>query len=107
MGCKIPIGKKRELGVECVEFHAKNDKTYIRGIGAEVQFAQYAGVLPRGITWTDDLAKLKNKLGKLDDDDDDFLDWVFPKEQRRLYVRLTRKKISSIGWGLIPEPMED
>lgn len=49
MGNKFEIDGKHTLGVDYVTFYAAKQVAYIRGIGAKVEFAGYAGALPHGL----------------------------------------------------------
>jgi len=60
MGSKI--GK--ELCVTGVWFYAAKQRSYVRGIGAEVQFDAYPGALPSALAFGDARAAVAKKLGK-------------------------------------------
>lgn len=108
MGAKFEIGKKRELGVEDVRFYNKGVTSYIRGIGAEVTFAQYPGALPKGLTWTDDPATVKKKVGKPKSEDKDGMWWDFREKQNRcMAVRLKGKKLTEVAWMMPPEWVDE
>ena len=64
MGSKFKIGDKRLLGVDAVWFFAAKQKSYIRGIGAEVEFAKYPGPLPKQLELGEARAAVAKKLGK-------------------------------------------
>ena len=63
MGTNMQIDGKKQLGVDCVYFFAAKQKSYIRGIGAEVEFAAYPARLPRGLALGDARAAVAKTLG--------------------------------------------
>jgi len=64
MGAKLEIAGKPQLGVDAVWFYAAKQRSYIRGIGATVEFAGFPGKLPRGLVLGEPRAAVANKLGK-------------------------------------------
>lgn len=64
MGTNMQIDGKKQLGVDGVYFFAAKQKSYIRGIGAEVEFAGYPAKLPHGLAFGDARAAVAKKLGK-------------------------------------------
>ena len=107
MGSKFDIGGKRELGVSDVRFYNKGVKSYIRGIGAEVTFAAFAGALPKGLAWTDDRAAAKKKVGKPSSESDDGMWWKYPKQDRWLALRFKGKRLTEVAWMMPPDWAED
>ena len=103
MGAKFDIGGKRELGVEEVRFYNKGAQSYIRGIGAKVTFAAYAGAMPKGLAWTDDRNAVKKKVGKPDIETDDGMLWKYPKQNRWLQLSFKGKRLMEVRWMMPPE----
>ncbi|MBI5534655.1 MAG: hypothetical protein HY898_18155 [Deltaproteobacteria bacterium] len=64
----------------------------------ELRFAAYAGPLPCGVALDDTLGSLTAKLGKPADAEEDYAEWVFDKEQRRLLIWFEQGKIRSVCW---------
>ena len=98
MGTKIDIGGKRQLGVDAVWFFAQGQKSYIRGIGAEVEFVGYPGPLPRGLELGESRASVAKKLGKPKSTYDDHDYWQ-PSKDRRLSCEFAGGKLVEVYFG--------
>ncbi len=100
MGSKF---EKKQLEVDDVCFYAKGVSSFIRGIGSKVVFAQYPGPLPNGITWSDDRATVKKKVGgkpSRDTEGDEYLEWEDPKTRRYRQFKFERKKLRWIRYSM-------
>lgn len=64
MGAKIDIDGKRQLGVDAIFFFASKQRSFIRGIGADVEFEGYPGPLPMKLELGERRASVAKKLGK-------------------------------------------
>lgn len=95
MGTKIELAGKRVLGVDAVWFYANKQKSYIRGIGAEVEFVGFPGVLPHELAFGDPRATVIRKLGKPAEADSDADLW-YPTKQRRIRCSYTRGKLVEV-----------
>jgi len=98
MGAKFEIGGKRQLGVDDVTFYANKQTSYIRGIGAEVEFKQYPGSLYKGLTFGDSRASVAKKLGAPKSKSDDYDFWQLSKNLR-MRCRYARDKLVQVGFG--------
>jgi hypothetical protein len=100
MGSKY---ERKQLEVDDVCFYAKGATSYIRGIGAKVEFAQYGGALPHGVVWKDDRATVRKKIskvrGKPSRDDDEYLEWE-DKQRRYLQLCFSGKKLLWVRWSM-------
>lgn len=102
LGAKFPIGRERKLGVANMQFYKKGQKRYIRGLGAEVAFAQYPGPLPKGITFEDDAKAVRKKVGvKPESSSHGYDRFVLTKQGARLLVSYARNKVSSVTWATL------
>jgi hypothetical protein len=98
MGSKFDIAGKHALGISNVAFHANKYKTFIRGIGAEVEMRGYGGALPSGVRIGDARDAVRNKMGaptKSDDDDD-----VWNPKGRRIRAEFKRGKLVRMVFSL-------
>ena len=100
MGSKF---EKKQLEVDDVCFYAKGVSSFIRGIGSKVVFAAYPGPLPNGITWGDDRATVKKKVGgkpSRDSAGDEYLEWEEKKTKRYWQYKFERKKLAWIRYSM-------
>ncbi len=99
MGTKIDVGGIKQLGVDGVTFYADKQKSYIRGIGAEVQFVGYPGPLPRGLVFGESRAAVAKKLGKPKSSYEDNDYWQ-PAKNRRWTCEFEKGKLVQIYVGI-------
>lgn len=98
MGTKIDIAGKQELGVDTVWFYADKYKSYIRGIGAEVEFRAYPAALPHGLAIGMARADVTKKLGKPARTDDNYDSWK--SEDRTTGAEFVKGKLAMLRIGL-------
>ena len=73
-------------------------KSYIRGIGAEVEFVGYPGALPKGLAFGSTRAAVEKALGKPADPDR----WQFENKTRELRCLFDNKgRLVEIIWGVV------
>ncbi len=101
MGTNMQIDGKKQLGVDAVWFYAAKQKSYIRGIGAEVEFAGYPGKLPRGLALGDSRAAVAKKLGKPTNTYDDSDYWE--DKRLRLGCDFSKGKLVELRIGRLRE----
>ncbi|HEY1548160.1 MAG TPA: hypothetical protein VGG28_10070 [Kofleriaceae bacterium] len=97
MGAKI----SGVLAVRSVAFHANKHRSYIRGIGGEVEFVGYPAALPFGVEFGASQDVVAGKLDVNVERDADSIRWRDGK--RRIYCRFARGKLVEIDVGLPPE----
>jgi hypothetical protein len=98
MGTKFEIDGKKELGVDAVYFFAAKQKSYIRGIGGEVEFAGYPGPLPHGLVLGESRAAVAKKLGKPTKTYEDNDYWT-PSTNRKLACTFAKGKLVELYIG--------
>jgi hypothetical protein len=98
MGTNFEIDGKKQLGVDAVWFFAAKQKSYIRGIGAEVEFAGYPGPLPRGLALGEARAAVTRKLGAPTRSSDDGDYWE-PSPSLRLSCTFEGDKLVRVYFG--------
>lgn len=98
MGTKFEIDGKHQLGVDAIYFFAAKQKSYIRGIGAEVEFRGYPGPLPFSLVLGDSRTAVAKKLGKPTKTYEDNDYWQ-PSPNRRVTGRFTRDKLVELYIG--------
>ncbi|MBA3540764.1 MAG: hypothetical protein H0T79_14225 [Deltaproteobacteria bacterium] len=98
MGAKFAIAGKRVMGVDSVCFYANKQKSYIRGLKAEVQFVGYPGVLPNGLAFGALRAAVVKKLGTPKESGTASDVW-YPSKHRRVSCLYARGKLVSIEFG--------
>jgi hypothetical protein len=101
MGAKLVLAGKRVLGVRSVEFHANKQRSYIRGIGGEVEFAGYPAALPFGVAFGESQDAVVGKLGTPERRDAEHV--MCRDGKLRIYCRFARGKLVAIDVGLPPE----
>ncbi|HEY3802214.1 MAG TPA: hypothetical protein VGL61_06380 [Kofleriaceae bacterium] len=110
LGVKLSIGGKRVMGVKHVTFYAPKQKSYIRGLGCEVEFRGFPGTLPGAIEMGAARAAVAKAFGppKQATKDEDY--W-FPAADRRITATYNRAgKLVQINfgkpaeWGEPPKP---
>jgi len=95
MGTKFDIAGKRQLGFDAVTFYANKQKSYIRGLHAEVQFVGYPGPLPRGLAFGDTRDAVVKKLGKPTKSSDD-TDYYWGSKTLRMNCEYVKGKLVEI-----------
>jgi hypothetical protein len=99
LGSKLSIGGKRVMSVQDVTFYATKQKSYIRGIGAEVEFRGWPGPLPGGIEIGAARADVAKAFGAPKQTSKD-MDYWFPAVDRRISAKFNRAdKLVSINFG--------
>jgi hypothetical protein len=98
MGTHIEIDGKKTLGVENVIFYAAKQKSYIRGIGGEVEFAGYAGALPNGARIGMTRKEVFAKLGKPKKEEETYDQWE-PSATRRIYASYEDGKLVELKFA--------
>lgn len=98
MGTNFEIDGKKTLGVDYVSFYAAKQKKYVRGIGAEVEFAGYTGALPQGLRIGMSRKDVVAKLGKPKSSDDEYDRWE-PSKTRRIIAAYAKDKLVMLEFG--------
>jgi hypothetical protein len=98
MGTKLDAGGKKVLGVDAVTFFAAKQKSYIRGIGAEVQFLGYPGPLPRGLVFGESRRQVRKRLGKPKDSYEG-TDYYDVGKRLRMNTEFKRDKLVEVYFG--------
>jgi hypothetical protein len=101
MGVKLPVGDKRVMGVDSVCFYASKQRSYIRGIGSEVEFVGYPAALPLGLAFGDAKVAVVKRLGKPSSADDGGAIWRDAK--RRISCKFASGKLVQVDIGLPPD----
>jgi hypothetical protein len=100
MGSNFEIGGKRQLGVEAVSFFAAKQKSYIRGVGANVQFAGYPGPLPHRLAFGQTREAVTKLLGKPTSTSGS-CDYWSPTPNSRLSCDFARGKLVTLDIGML------
>jgi hypothetical protein len=98
MGTKLLLDGEKQLGIAGVTFHAGKQKSYIRGIGAEVEFIGWPTPLPMGLELGMQRDAVRKKLGKPTSTYED-CDYWRPKN-RLLTCTFARKKLVEVYFGI-------
>jgi hypothetical protein len=101
MGTNFEIDGKKTLGVDNVIFYAAKQKSYIRGIGGEVEFAGYTGALPNGVRIGMTRDAVFAKLGKPEKEEETYDQWE-PNATRRIYASYENGKLVELKFAKPP-----
>lgn len=81
LGARFDISRQRQLGVEAVSFYAAKQRHFIRGLGRKVEFLEYPGPLPWGLSFQATRAAVRSALGR-PKDSGETTDWWAPSQAR-------------------------
>ena len=98
MGAKFTIAGKHQLGVDDVAFYATGQTSYIRGLGAEVEFVGYPAALPHGLVLGESRASVVKKLGTPKSTGDDYAHWELAKN-RITACQYAKGKLVKVRFG--------
>lgn len=90
MGANVKQGGKPVLTVTDVGFHAAKQKSYIRGLGKEVEFRGYAGTIALGVAIGAARADVAKAFGKPNGTSDDY-DYWYPSPAHRISAQFGKK----------------
>ncbi len=98
MGTKFLIDDKPTLGIDAVWFFANGYTTYVRGIGAEVEFRAYPAALPHGLALGMSRAEVAKRLGtpsRTSEEDD----WWAPSADRTIRAEFVKGQLAMLRIG--------
>jgi len=108
MGSKMKIAGKQVLCVTAVDFYAAKQKSYIRGLGKEVEFGAFTNEIVLGVKLGDARAAVTKKLGK-PKQVYETNDYWYPDTEHMISAEFGKKsqKLVVIHFGYQPEYSEE
>lgn len=101
MGSNTKRDGKTVLIVEYVQFKRAGQKSYVRGLGKEVEFATYPHPLPGGFSIGASRADVINAYGE--PAASDTYDRWFPSKDKRILAKFEKGRLVTIHFGLATE----
>lgn len=98
LGAKFSIKRKQQLGVEEVCFYAAKQTSFIRGIGRKVEFGEYRGTLPLGLSFKATRAAVRKILGPPEQIAES-RDWWSLSKNRIVKCDFVRGKLAQVSIG--------
>jgi hypothetical protein len=97
MGSKFEISGLNQLGVSGVTFFASKQKSYIRGLGAEIEFVGFPGALPLGLSFGAPRKSILKKLGTPSRSDAEYD--FYHTDAHRIMCTFAKAKLVQVWFG--------